>query len=105
MAQTLEVAPDDLVAVREWEGDERFSPAERAVLAATDETLAAGTVSAETWSASVEQLGGDHHALLELVAAIGLWRMVSGLLRSLEVPLEDHLNPWPPDGRAPQTMR
>jgi hypothetical protein len=27
--------------------------------------------------------------------------MFSQLLRSLEIPLEDGLRPWPPDGQAP----
>ena len=40
-------------------------------------------------------------AIAELVAAIGNWRMFSALLRSLDVPLEDGVDPWPPDGIAP----
>jgi hypothetical protein len=39
--------------------------------------------------------------LVELVTAIGLWRMIAGLLRTLDVALEDGVAPWPPDGRAP----
>ena len=38
--------------------------------------------------------------LLELVVAIGNWRLFSSLLRSLEVPLEEGVAPWPPDGEA-----
>ncbi|MFP8876864.1 MAG: carboxymuconolactone decarboxylase family protein, partial [Myxococcota bacterium] len=37
---------------------------------------------------------------LELLGAIGTWRFVSQLLRSLEVPLEEGVAPWPPDGLA-----
>ena len=44
---------------------------------------------------------GIENVLLELVSAIGLWRMVSGVLRSLEVPLEEGVSSWPPDGAAP----
>jgi hypothetical protein len=43
----------------------------------------------------------DPQVLLELVSAVGLWRMVSTHLRSLEVPLEDGVTAWPPDGRGP----
>lgn len=43
----------------------------------------------------------DPQVLLELVTAIGTWRMVSGILRTLEVPLEDGVGSWPPDGLGP----
>lgn len=44
--------------------------------------------------------------LVELVTAIGAWRMVATILHSLAVPLEDGVDGWPPDGRAPsQTIR
>lgn len=93
---------DDLAAVRHWENHEPFGPAERAVLAATDETLRSGTISDATWQACSEHVSSDPQVLLELLAAIGLWRMVSGFLRTLDVPLEDGLTSWPPDGRGPQ---
>jgi alkylhydroperoxidase family enzyme len=91
----------DLLAVRDWRSADRFGPAERAVLAATDETLDSGTVSAETWQECARHVSGEPQTLLELVAAIGLWRMVSGVLRTLEIPLEDGVDGWPPDGVAP----
>lgn len=91
----------DLLAVRSWEDHDGFGPAERAVLAATDEVLTDGAVSAPTWEACRSALDDDVTALLELVFAIGCWRMVSEVLRSLEVPLEDGVDPWPPDGQAP----
>ena len=34
-------------------------------------------------------------------AAIGAWRMISSILQSLQVPLEEGVASWPPDGRAP----
>ena len=77
---------------------------ERAVLAATDEMLAGGTISPETWAAC-EKYVGAREELLELVAAIGTWRMISSLLRSLEIPLEEGVEPWPPDGRKLEEER
>ena len=71
------------------------------MLAATDETLATGTISPETWAACEANIAGREE-LLELVAAIGTWRMISSLLRSLEIPLEDGVEPWPPDGQQPR---
>ena len=101
VAVQLGVPEDDLLAVRDWRASSRFGPVERAVLAATDETLARGTISDATWSACAEALGGDPALLVELVAVIGNWRLFSSLLRSLAVPLEDGVAPWPPDGVAP----
>lgn len=100
VARHLGVDHDDLLAVRDWERNDRFGAAERAVLAATDETLAHGTISDETWRECAEAIG-DAGALVELVVAIGNWRLFSSLLRSLEVPLEDGVDPWPPDGLSP----
>ncbi len=95
------VPADDLLATRDWRAHDGFGPAERAVLAATDEVLDDGAVSDETWRQCHEHVDGGDQALLELFLAIGAWRMVSGFLRSLEVPLEAGVDSWPPDGVAP----
>lgn len=104
VALALDVDPDDLLATRDWRATDRLGPAERAVLAAVDETLDAGTIRDETWSACEQHLG-DPAVLTEMVVAIGNWRMFSSLLRSLEIPLEDGVAPWPPDGLAPPHPR
>ncbi len=99
VALQLDVAEADLLAVRDWRSSE-LGPAERAVLQATDETLESGSISAETWAQCAALLPG-RDALLELVAAIGNWSLFSQLLQSLEIPLEDDVTLWPPDGRVP----
>ena len=96
------VSAEELLAVRDWEASELFGPADQAVLAATDETLATGTLCAATWARCEEHVGG-HDALVELVTAIGAWRLVSQLTRSLHVPLEDGIASWPPDGQLPKS--
>jgi alkylhydroperoxidase family enzyme len=101
IAVGLGVPEDDLVGTRDWPAHGGFGPAERAVLSATDETLADGDVSAGTWHACEQHVSDDPQVLLELVAVIGVWRMVSLLLRSLAVPLEDGVVSWPPDGKGP----
>lgn len=101
VAKGFEVAPDDLVAVRDWHSHAAFDDADRAVLAATDEMLDHGAVGEATWAACARHLPGGEPALLELLMAIGAWRMVSGFLRTLEVPLEDFTESWPPDGQGP----
>lgn len=91
--------PADVLAVRDWQASERFGEAERAVLAATDETLLGGSIDGPTLERCRDVLGAP--ALVELVLAIGVWRTVSELTRSLGIPLEEEVPPWPPDGRAP----
>jgi alkylhydroperoxidase family enzyme len=101
VARMLEIPEDDLVAVRDWKASDRFDRADRAVLAATDETLGSGAISARTWS-ELEATVPDEWARLEVVIAIANWSMFAQLLRSLEVPLEEGVDPWPPDGAVPE---
>jgi len=91
---------DDLLAVREWHTSPRFGAVERAVLAATDETLATGTISPETWALCHTHLG-SLQACLELVTVIATWHAISQVARSLQIPVEEDTPSWPPDGRCP----
>jgi alkylhydroperoxidase family enzyme len=100
VARLLDVPERQLLDVRDWRNADHFGAQERAVLAATDDTLQYGTITDESWAACREVLG-DEAVLVELVAAIGNWRMFSALLLSLDVPLEDGVEPWPPSGEAP----
>jgi alkylhydroperoxidase family enzyme len=101
VASGLGVSADDLLGVRDWPSYQGFGPAERAVLAATDDVVRDGAVSAESWAACERELQRDTTVLIELVTAIGAWRMVASMLHSLGVPLEDGVSSWPPDGRSP----
>ncbi len=104
IARGVEISEEDLVALRgDWRSHPGFSLADRAVLAATDETLDTGVVSAATWAQCVEHVGGTEE-LLELVVAIGHWRLYSSMLKTLEIPLEEGVASWPPDGKAPDGM-
>lgn len=104
VARMLEIPEEDLLAVRDWHSSSRFGPADRAVLAATDETLGAGAISSRTWT-ELEATVPDDRARLEVVIAIANWTMFAQLLRSLEVPLEEGVAPWPPDGAVPEQAR
>jgi alkylhydroperoxidase family enzyme len=88
----------EIIALRDWRNGS-FGTADRAVLAATDDTLRDGRISAESWSACAAVLSTEH--LVELTAVIGNWHMISHLLRSLAIPLEPGAMHWPPDGKAP----
>ena len=102
VASRLGVPAEDLLGVRDWQGYNGFGPAERAVLAATDDVVRDGVVSAASWAACERELQGDATVLIELVTAIGAWRMVASILQSLQVPLEEGVAGWPPDGKSPQ---
>ena len=100
----MAIPEDDLLGVRDWRDDPRFGPPERAVLAATNEIVQQGWVSVPTWDLLVEHLprGDDQpQFLLEAITAMGAWRMVSSMVSSLDVPLEDGVEPRPPDGLSP----
>lgn len=101
VASRLGVPDHDLLGVRDWPNHAGFGPAERAVLAATDDVVRDGAVSAASWAACEREFNGDTTILVELVTVIGAWRMVSSILQSLEVPLEEGVSSWPPDGRPP----
>ena len=100
VARELGMGEADILGVRNWQDFGGYGPPERAVLAAVDETLDTGAVSPGTMAACLDILGSPAEAL-ELVAAIGNWRMFSQLLRSLRIPLEEGVEVWPPDGAVP----
>jgi alkylhydroperoxidase family enzyme len=93
--------PEDLLAVRDWRRSSRLDASDRAVLAATDETLDTGSIGAETWAECERQLENPK-ACIELAAAIAAWRLISEITLSLEIPLESDTSSWPPDGTSPE---
>ncbi|MEM9515870.1 MAG: carboxymuconolactone decarboxylase family protein [Actinomycetota bacterium] len=100
LAPLFEVDQNELLATRDWTTHDHWSPIDRAALRATDDTMLRGAISSETWSACVDAFPTEREQL-ELVATIGAWKMMSDLLQSLQVPLEDGVTPWPPDGVSP----
>jgi alkylhydroperoxidase family enzyme len=90
----------ELLAVREWQQADCFSTEEKTVLAATDELLEKGKISSALWQKLKNILGTDQ-ALIEIVACIGNWHMFALILNALEVPLDEGMQSWPPDGIAP----
>lgn len=94
------VTSAEIVAVRDWRKSDLFGPAERAVLAAADDTCERGKISDAVWAECARALK-EPAVLVEMVVAIGNWTMFAQLLRSLEVEIEEGGAPWPPDGKAP----
>ena len=101
VAKDLGLSDELILSVRDWERANGLTAADRAVLQATDDTLDDGAISAETWSRVCEVLETDEERV-ELVAAIGNWGLFARLLRSLDVPLEEGVTSWPPDGKVPE---
>ena len=91
----------ELVAVRDWESADCFDAADRAVLAAVDDTLAHGGISAATWQ-QLQATLVTTEKLIEVPACIGNWHMAAQIIASLDIPLEDGFSPWPPDGKGPE---
>jgi len=100
VATTAGIPPEDVLAVRDWRNSERLNAADKAVLAATDETLAGKTISDATW-AQVTKHVTDPGQQVEFVVAMANWTMFSILLRNLKIPVEDGVMVWPPDGKRP----
>jgi alkylhydroperoxidase family enzyme len=95
------IDPAELLAVRDWESYD-FGPTERAILRATDEMLSVGSVSPQTLRSCEEAFPGDPETVVEIVATIGFWTMMSSLINSFAIEHEDDLELWPPDGCGPR---
>ncbi len=93
------IDPDDILGVRDWRGCDRFDDADRAALAAADDVVQHGAVTSSSWSDLRVHYGDSE--LLEIVAVVATWHHVSVLVRSLQVPLDEGMTRWPPDGLAP----
>jgi alkylhydroperoxidase family enzyme len=103
VARRLEIPEADILAVRDWRNAGNLSDADKAVLAAVDDTLDTGMISDATWAACAKHLASPQERI-QLVIAIGNWTMFSQLLKSLRVPLEEGVEAWPPDGKTPASV-
>jgi alkylhydroperoxidase family enzyme len=104
ISMELGIAPEDVLAVRDWRASQRLTAADRAVLQATDEALAGETIGDDTWAELTRHIA-DPGQQVELVAAIANWISASIILRNLHVPLEEGVMAWPPDGVRPASAK
>src|ERR1700751_3949994 len=72
VATTAGIPPEDVLAVRDWRNADRLSPADRAILAATDQCLEGGSISDAVW-AEVAKHVTDPAQQVEFVIAMGNW--------------------------------
>ncbi|MGD9602908.1 MAG: carboxymuconolactone decarboxylase family protein [Gammaproteobacteria bacterium] len=87
MARLAGVPDAKLDAIKGWTTSTLFNPAERAVMAATDEILSRNLVEDATFAALKQHL--DDPAILELFVVIGLWRMHGLVVRALNLEYDD----------------
>jgi hypothetical protein len=91
------------MGVRDWTNYHAFTDVDRAVLRATDELLLDKKISPTTWEDCVRLLDADEPLMIDLVATITMWNMVSLQVNALEIQLDTFLAPWPPDGVGPDS--
>lgn len=91
---------EDLLELRgDWRSSTHFGDDEKALLGAVDALLEEGTLSEELANECLQRFGRD--ATIELATAVGTWRLVSKVTNSLQIPLEEGIASWPPDGKHP----
>jgi alkylhydroperoxidase family enzyme len=83
VARMVGVAEDKLAAIKSWATSDKFSPAERAVMLATDELVGRNLVEDETFAALKQHL--EDEQIMELFYVIGLWRMHGMIVRALHL--------------------
>lgn len=83
VARTVNIPEAKLTAIKSWTTSGLFSPAERAVMAATDELLSRNLVEDATFVELQRHLSDPQ--ILELFYAIGLWRMHGLITRALHL--------------------
>lgn len=85
---------DEITAVRD--GSVAFEGADQLVLAAVDDLVDQGRLLDARLAAFP-----DTAATLETIGVAQAYLLLSAVLRTFDVPLDDGLTSWPPDGRAP----
>ncbi len=83
VARMVGVAEEKLQAIKGWSSSDKFTPAERAVMQATDELVGRNLVEDETFAELKRHLPDEQ--ILELFYVIGLWRMHGMIVRALHL--------------------
>src|SRR6202790_5407284 len=70
VATAAGVPPEDVLAVRDWRASDRLTAADKAVLAATDESLAGKAISDATWAEVTKHIT-EPGQQVEFIVAMG----------------------------------
>ena len=97
----LDLNPEDVLEVRDWQASSVLGSVEKAVLQLTDELVRSdrGTITDGTLSSVLDALSPAE--TVELVVTVAVYRGISSIAVSLSVPMEDYYGSWEPDGVAP----
>ena len=85
--------------MRNWHDSSHLGDPEKTVLEVTDQLLETGDLDARLVTRCLDRFG--RNATIELVTAVGAWRLVSKLTKALAIPLEEGVASWPPDQAIP----
>jgi len=83
VARMVGLPEEKLQAIKGWATSDKFDPAERAVMAATDELVGLNLVEDATFAALKRHFNDPQ--ILELFYVIGLWRMHGMIVRALHL--------------------
>lgn len=83
VSRMIGISDDKLQAIKGWATSDKFDPAERAVMAATDELIGRNLVEDATF-AELKRHFNDAQ-IFELVYVVGLWRMHGMIVRALHL--------------------
>jgi alkylhydroperoxidase family enzyme len=93
--------PDNVLAVREGPDNAGFSQAERLTIQAVDEIVRDARVSPGTLAALRGELFDDGE-LVELCYVIAIWKAITEVMATFDLPLEAAYELWAPDGVSPE---
>ena len=87
VARMVKVPDEKLNAIKGWTTSDKFTAAERAVMAATDELVGRNLVEDETFVELKKHLSDPQ--ILELFYVVGLWRMHGMIVRALHLEFDN----------------
>jgi 4-carboxymuconolactone decarboxylase len=90
LGERYDVTREDVVAITVGPGDERWTPLERDVLAATDELLDAHRIADDTWERLAARL--DDRQLVEVVFVAGTYSCLAMVFNSFGLELDAGLD-------------
>jgi alkylhydroperoxidase family enzyme len=97
ISRRIGMSDDEIVAVRAGSNAPGLASNEQAVLRLVDEIVTDGVASSDVLNAARDAAGSDS-GYLELLAIPGCYAALASILDALEVPLDDGVTLWPPDG-------
>jgi alkylhydroperoxidase family enzyme len=97
ISRRIGMSDAEIVAVRAGPDGPGLARNEQAALRLVDEIVTNGVAPSEVLSAARAAVGSDS-GYLELLAIAGCYAALASILDALEVPLDDGVTLWPPDG-------